>query len=99
MIRLAFYELLLFLLPFIAFALWRLSMKATAEVADHKPAPVWILSAAGGILAAIGLIFLVFTADIGGGGLEEFQPPGLDDVGGTSLLDGDEGDDGTSRPR
>lgn len=81
MIRLAFLEMLLFLTPFIAFALWRLSMQATAEIAEHKPAPVWILSAIGGFLAAAGFVFLVFASDTGDSEHTTYVPPRLGEGG------------------
>ena len=77
MVRLAFLELLLFLTPFIAFALWRLSMQATAEIAEHQPAPVWILSAVGGFLAAAGFVLLVFMSDTGDSEHSTYIPPRL----------------------
>ncbi|WP_421787739.1 hypothetical protein [Hyphobacterium sp.] len=77
MVRLAFFEMLLFLTPFIAFALWRLSMQASAEIAEHKPAPVWILSAIGGFLAAAGFVFLVFISDTGDSEHTTYVPPRL----------------------
>ncbi|WP_420433782.1 DUF6111 family protein [Hyphobacterium sp.] len=77
MVRLAFLEMLLFLTPFIAFALWRLSMQATVEIAEHQPAPVWILSAIGGFLAAAGFVFLVFMSDTGDSEHSTYIPPRL----------------------
>lgn len=77
MIRLAFLEILLFASPFILFALWRLSMKATDEVAEHKPAPALILSAVGGFLAATGFVVLVLTADSGDSDNSTYVPPRL----------------------
>jgi hypothetical protein len=79
MIRLAFLELLLFTSPFILFALWRLSMKATEEVVEHKPAPTLILSAIGGFLAAAGFVFLVLTSHAGDSGHTTYVPPRLSD--------------------
>ncbi|MEE2526463.1 DUF6111 family protein [Hyphobacterium sp. HN65] len=81
MIRLAFLEMLLFLTPFIAFALWRLSMQATAEIAEHKPAPVIALSAIGGFLAAAGFVFLVFASDTGDSEHTTYVPPRLGEGG------------------
>jgi len=77
MIRLAFLEVLLFASPFILFALWRLSMKATEEVVDHKPAPAIILSALGGLLAAAGFVFLVLTSHAGDSNNSTYVPPRL----------------------
>lgn len=77
MIRLALLEILLFASPFILFALWRLAMRATDEVVDHKPAPTILLSAIGGFLAAAGFVILVFTARTGDSGHTTYVPPRL----------------------
>jgi len=97
MIRLAFLEILLFASPFILFALWRLSMKATEEVVDHKPAPAIILSALGGFLAAAGFVFLVLTSHAGDSEHSTYVPPRLDngEIGGAEFND----DPGESPPR
>ncbi len=81
MIRLAFLEILLFAAPFILFALWRLSMKATEDVADHKPAPALILSAIGGFLAAAGFVAMVLMADSGDSEHTTYVPPRLGEGG------------------
>ena len=81
MIRLAFLEILLFASPFILFALWRLSMKATEEVAEHKPAPALILSAIGGFLAAAGFVALVLLAESGDSSHTTYVPPRLGEGG------------------
>jgi len=89
MIRLAFLEILLFATPFILFALWRLSMKATEEVVDHKPAPTIVLSAIGGLLAALGFVLLVFTARTGDTGHTTYVPPRFTngEIGGAEFND------------
>lgn len=81
MIRLAFLEILLFAAPFILFALWRLSMKATEEAAEHKPAPTLILSAIGGFLAAAGFVAMVLLADSGDSEHSTYVPPRLGEGG------------------
>ena len=81
MIRLALLEILLFASPFILFALWRLSMQATQEVAEHKPAPTLVLSAVGGLLAAAGFVALVLTADSGDSAHTTYVPPRLGEGG------------------
>lgn len=77
MARLALIEILLFATPFLLFVLWRLSMKATEEVADHKPAPTIILSAIGGFLAAAGFVFMVLTSHAGDSEHTTYVPPSL----------------------
>jgi hypothetical protein len=77
MARLAFLEILLFATPFLLFVLWRLSMKATTEIGDHKPAPTIILSAIGGFLAAAGFIFMVLTSHAGDSEHTTYVPPSL----------------------
>ncbi|WP_421790689.1 DUF6111 family protein [Hyphobacterium sp.] len=81
MARLALIEILLFATPFILFALWRLSMQATAEVVDHKPAPVLILSAIGGFLAAGGFVALVLFSHSGDSEHTTYVPPRLGEGG------------------
>lgn len=81
MIRLALLEMLLFASPFILFALWRLSMQATQEVAEHKPAPTLVLSAVGGLLAAAGFVALVLMADSGDSEHSTYVPPRLGEGG------------------
>lgn len=81
MTRLALIEILLFATPFILFALWRLSMQATAEVVDHKPAPVLVLSAIGGFLAAAGFVALVLFSHSGDSEHTTYVPPRLGDGG------------------
>ncbi len=81
MIRIAFLEILLFATPFMLFALWRLAMTASAEVAEHRPAPTMILSGIGGFLAAGGLILFVFFAQSGDSEHSNYQPPRLENGG------------------
>ncbi|GJL97724.1 MAG: hypothetical protein DHS20C06_15410 [Hyphobacterium sp.] len=81
MARLALLEILLFALPFLLFMFWRLSMKATEEIGDHKPAPTIILSAIGGFLAAAGFVFMVLTSHAGDSEHTTYVPPSLSNGG------------------
>jgi hypothetical protein len=81
MARLALMEILLFAAPFLIFMLWRMSMKATAEIGEHKPAPTIILSAIGGFLAAAGFVFMVLTSHAGDSEHTTYVPPSLGNDG------------------
>jgi heme/copper-type cytochrome/quinol oxidase subunit 3 len=57
MIRIALTEIVLFALPFVAFAVYRLTTRGhTGEAVERMPWPVFALTVAGGVLVIAGFV-------------------------------------------
>ena len=75
MARIAFMELLLFLLPFIAWGLWRVLITGRGQFLDTLPG-FW-LSVVGLLLASLGFVALAFIDGAAPG--QTYEPPHLED--------------------